>query len=64
VERWNEEAQAWEDVDDCSFCTLTDARSTPEHLEDVAYQILQGVEDAMRSGMSVKHRCQILSWLS
>jgi len=55
---------AWVPVDDASYCTQLPANTSREILEQATRRIMDEVEDAVRSGDSVKKMCEELSWMS
>lgn len=54
---------SWEAVDDSSYCTQIPATTEPGQVMKIAERILDEVEDAVRSGNSIKRQCERLSWI-
>lgn len=53
----------WEAVDNASYCTNLPNTIKPEDAERVMGYILSEVADAVRQDISIKKRCERLSWI-
>ena len=62
VYRWD--GIDWEPVDDASYCTNVPVGTDNEILKSMLQMILSEVGDDVRSGTSIKKKCEMLSWLS
>lgn len=62
IDRWN--GFDWEPVDDASYCTNVPASTDTDTLMTLLEQIMAEVGDDVRAGISVKKKCEGLSWLS
>lgn len=61
VYRW--EGFDWEPVDDASYCTNIPVDTPEETLIGLLGVIMEEVGDDVRDGISIKKKCEGLSWL-
>jgi hypothetical protein len=62
ISRWN--GFDWEPVDDASYCTNVPASTDTDTLMTLLQEIMNEVGDDVRGGISIKKKCEGLSWLS
>ena len=54
----------WVAVDNASYCTAIPASIDPEKANRAVKIIMKEVADCVRSGTSIKRKCEFLSWMS
>lgn len=61
VYRWD--GIDWEPVDDASYCTRVTVDTPPERQTELLRQIMDVVKDDVLAGISIKRKCELLSWI-
>ena len=54
----------WDAIDDASYCTNVPVGTSPEKINELLALIMDEVGDDVRAGISIKKKCEGLSWLS
>jgi len=62
VSRWDH--FDWEPVDDASYCTRVPVDTPKERLGELLRSIMDEVGDDVRAGISIKKKCEALSWIT
>lgn len=62
VYRWD--GIDWEPVDNASYCTGVPVNTPTERQTELLRVILDDVADDVRAGISIKKKCEHLSWIT
>lgn len=61
---FSDDEPEWEFVDDASYCTQVPETTSMPDLTALAAIIMRNVYDDVIAGISIKKRCEELSWIS
>lgn len=62
VYRWD--GIDWEPVDDASYCTAVPVDTPAERQTELLRVIMDEVKDDVLAGISIKKKCEYLSWIT